>query len=406
MTKKDYSDPKTLQKTIEKCRSLQEFFNWEFNLKLLEQAIEILNEAIENTMKNDPIQEKYIYERNRLHNRYPDLERWLSLPRYNYQLDFKYEYSECFYGSDAYSEEVNRNIILKYINQDKESKIHNFFAKHKEIFIDQFHYALIGFIGKVYYQEWGQKFYNRDWVTNFLNDQEYPKRGYDDTEIIQNAPPIDEQKKIYLHFNPNFREDKPNNLTKKIEKNKNQSNYLTFRNYLTEEWEMPVGYFEFSNQLISKISSLRTLLGSEAITKLDIQSFHFLVDYLYMTNELYEKFVYEEGGYKMFNWQYWDKQWFSIHDLKKDIKKELKKQIPPSQIADMCQLKGNKNEKIFGIIDIDKDGFVNLRLVLNTHREYIASDNGYEEYYPRSYYYFYDLYISDFLEIFMGSDKN
>jgi len=392
MTTKDYSDPKTIQEIIEQCREQQDEFDSEINLDYLEKALEILDKAIENTPEVDTNREKYIYERNRLYNRYPDLEKWLSGPENDYQLDTKYKYLEWAYGSDDYFERVDRNIIIRYKNQERESGIQKFFEKHKEIFTDQFYYALVGFKGEVYYQDYGHQFYQQNWLGIFLNTQEYPKWADDETFIFENAPPLNLQKKLYLAVEPEFFENET-----KINKNKNEENqscFLSFRNKLAED-ETHAGFFELSTQLLNKISSLRKLLGTEVTNELDIRSFHFLVDNLYITNEVYENFIVDDGGYESFNYDYWDVDWFSIGKTKNDIKKELQ----DSQMEEMKRLKGDR-ERLLGMIDIERDGVINLRLVLNTHKDYQYSDTEYVEIYPRSYYYFSDLPISDFLAMF------
>jgi len=125
MTTKDYSDPKTVQEIIDKVRDLQDSFDKHSNLDHLEEVIKILGEAIENTSEEEASQKKYLNERNRLVDRYPYVQSWLSEDRnpyiqswlsedgYDYQLDIKGQLATRD-DSDAKTVQEIRNALKQY----------------------------------------------------------------------------------------------------------------------------------------------------------------------------------------------------------------------------------------------------------------------------------------------------
>jgi hypothetical protein len=393
MTTKDYSDPKITQKLIDKARYLQEEFNREINLDYLEEATKILKKAIEKTQEDDPSHKKYIDERNRLFNRYPDIENWLSGHRYDYQLDLKYIYS-CLNENHEY---LDRYVIIKYLNEfnrKKEKDMQEFFLKYKKIFMYQFDYALVGFEGKRLFQDFAEKVRWQNWVGIFLTSMAYPNFASDETFIVKNAPPLDGEKKIYLPIRPNFLdEDSHKFLDQKV--NNGDHSYIMPINIDVWYWEdvpnTTRGYFEFSSQLIRTITSLNKLIYTDALNNLAINSFHFLIDYLYINGDVYEKIKNSEGSYNY--WESGGNQYgvTSVID---------KQEIPSANWAELRQIKGNREECIFGTIEI-KNNNINLRLVFNNH-PYNSFEYEYWEENPNSY----EIPISDFLAMFPDLDQD
>ncbi|MBW6475327.1 MAG: hypothetical protein K0B14_19525 [Anaerolineaceae bacterium] len=390
MTTKDYSDPKTVEEIIEQCRWLQEDFNSEINLDYLEKAIEMLDNAIENSPEDDPSREKYIYERNRLYNRYPDLDEWLSEPRYDYQLDIRYNY-EWFNENNEY---LDREIIIKYLseeNRKREKDMQEFFDKHKEIFVDQFDYALVGFEGERYSQVFDEKMRSQNWIGIFLDSQGYPDMAFDETFIIRNAPPLDADSKIYLPVKPNTLDKKTHKFPDQKDKNRDCSSIMPIDVDLWDfegEQDTSKGYFEFTSQLINKIVFVSNLLNTKDINDLDINSFHFLIDLLHLNEDVYEKIKNPLGVIEECN--------FTLSGDPSVIDKKL---IPSTNWSELRRLTGNREEKIFGTIEITKNGYVKMSLVLNNH---YSADLNYEylEYNSDSFEILSDLSISAFLAMF------
>ena len=393
ITFKNYSDPKTVQDTIEKCTLLQEKFNEEINLELLEEAINLLNDAIDNTTEDNPSQEKYIYERNRIYNRYPDVEKWLSGPRYDYQLDIKYIYN-CL---NENHERLDRNIIINYLsgfNRKREKDIQEFFNKYREIFMGQFDYALVEFEGKRYSQDFGEKLRLQNWLGIFLNSQEYPKWANDESFTFKNAPPLDEDCKIHLPVRLKINNKNPHKFPDQKANNGNCRCLMPINVYVwywDGEPEDSRGYFEFSSQLIRKIASLDKLIQTEDVNNLDIKSFHFLIDYLYINNDVYEKIENSEGSIEPYS--YIDSGDPIVID---------KNQIPAANLDELRRLRGDREEKIFGTIEISQTSLVNLRLVFNNHPYSSSFEFEYWEDNPNSYVIHSQLPTSSFLEMFSG----
>ncbi|HAW58973.1 MAG TPA: hypothetical protein DCX03_08200 [Bacteroidales bacterium] len=397
MTTKDYSDPKTVQKIIEKCRRLQEEFNSEINLDYLEKSIEILNKAIENTPKDEPSRENYIDERNQLHNRYPDLQKWLSGPRNKYKLDIKYIYS-CL---NENHERLDRYIIIKALNElnrERERAIQDFLNSHKEIFSDQFDYALAGFEGIRDYQYFPEQDHWQHWVGIFLNSQGYPKWANDEAFKIKNAPSLDEDRKIYLPVRPKNKNKDPHKL--QVQKpNNGDSSYLMPINVSVWCWDDEAedsrGYFEFSNQLMGKIVSLNELIQTKDVKNLDIKSFHFLIDYLYINGDVCEKIKNSEGSIEEYGYTHSGVP--TVID---------KKQVPSADWGELRRLAGDRGEKIFGTIEITQTGFVNLRLVFNNHPYSSSFEFEYWDSNPNAYEIHSNLPTNTFLAMFPDLDED
>jgi hypothetical protein len=410
MTNRNYSDPKTMEKIIKKCRELQEEFNSEINLDYLEEALAILEKAIENTSEEDPGWEKYVNERNRLYNRYPDIERWLSEPRNDYQIDVKPIVSV----ENENREDLDLNIFIKNLNEfnrRKKLELQEFFNKHKNIFIKQFDYAMVGFEGTLYCEIFPPKFefYNEDsWVSIFLRKFLHYRFSYDESFKIYNAPPLvgPRTNKVYIPVRPNFFDEDPNNFPILITNNINHA-YMMPIDIIVENFgysdsgqDISRGFFEFSSQLINQISSLHTLIQKIDLNELDIKSFHFLVDYLHINNKIYEKIKNSRGSYG------------SSVPGKQHIKVFGKNQILSEKWPGLQRLVGDRKEKIFGHIEItfedwqnheiviSKNGYVNLRIVFNNHPYGESLNFEYWNDNPNSYNILSRVPLSEFIAMF------
>jgi len=426
MTTKDYTDPKTMQEIIEKCRSLQEEFNSEINLDYLEKALEILDKAIENTPEDDPSREKYIYERNRLYNRYPDVERWLSGPRCDYQLDIKYEYA---YDNEE-QEELHRYIIIKHknnFNVKREKDSQAFIEKHREIFQNQFDYALVGFQGNRYEQMEYQTDHWQDWVSIFLSKQEYPKIfPCDESFEIFNAPPLDGDHIVYLPIKPNSSGDSGKKQGKGKDSFNNCFLLPLYKKDGAEDTDRPNALLEFSSILLNDIAKIGQLNDRHEVKDLDIKSFHFIGNKIYISEEMND--MYKQHAY-------YYKEWLFDNIALTGNKAIPKSDVQGLDLDDFLCFEGNRSQKSYVEISISREGYVKsnevnveggfakLRLLFNFSDlffeddvpEYVLEewdpsedlfDYEFWEDNPNEYEIFSDLPLGDFLALFPGFPDN
>lgn len=396
MPSNDYSGPRIVQLIIDQTQDLQDQFNVEITLDYLEKALEILDKAIENTPEDDPSRDIFIDERNQLYNRYPDLEKWLSGPGYDYQLDIKYIYS-CL---NENHERLDRYIIIKALNEfnrKREKDIQDFLDSHKEIFTNQFDYALAGVEGSRDHQFFPEQDHWQKWVGIFLNSQGYPKWANDESFTIKNAPALDEDRKIYLPVRPNIKNKDPHKFQEQKDNNGDCSCLMPINVRVwcwDDDAEDSRGYFEFSSQLIRKIASLNKLIQTKDIKNLDIKSFHFLIDHLCINGDVYEKIKNSEGSIEEYG-----------HTHSGIPAVIDKKQIPSADWAELRRLAGDRREKIFGTIEITQTGFINLRLVFNNHPYSSSFEFEYWDSNPNAYEIHSNLPTIDFLAMFSDLDK-
>jgi len=149
-------------------------------------------------------------------------------------------------------------------------------------------------------------------------------------------------------------------------------------------------------------------LKTKEVGDLDIKSFNFLIEFLYIEDGVYENLIIDEETIK---------DWKHSYEQKSDIKIINKKQIPSAEWGKLRCLKGDHRENVFGNIEIKKEGFidgervmledsfVSLRLFYNNQNPEL---NSYDWEITNSDYhhtYFDNLPTNDFLAMFPDLDE-
>ena len=341
-----YKNSKQSNSVIDKSQELQKRFENTINLSYLEKAKNLVNEAIEKSAADDSNRALYVSELNHLHEEFPKLKEWLSGSKCDYQLDIRYIYD----ADNLEYEELNRCVIITYRNDVNNNKknMQNFFKQHKAVFDDQFLYAKVGFEGNSYEQSAYQTDHWQDWVSIFLSKLDYPKMMPNDESFeIVNAPPLDGSRKVYLPVQPDYLLDSELNLDSEIKSPGGGYRLLFYLDDEGEKPEKPVFFLVISDNLLDSIVDTGKLIASKQGIDLDVRSFHFLINKIYISEEMKtamnnDEILFDEWFYK------------NCPEFSKNI--IVEKRSTEINWSDYLCYEGDRNGELFAEIIITREG--------------------------------------------------
>lgn len=355
MTTKDYSHHQTAQKVIDQARDLLKKFSRNINLEYLESAKDLLTKAIENTPDGDNNKEMCLSELGNMYQNFPLLDEWLAGPRMDY-LDEIFHHFE-YWNEEG--EELDRTVLITALNdtnKQREEALETFFSNHNDVFDKNFYYAKAGFEGLALYQGCYSSHQSDDWVSIFLNQYGWRKLRFEDDGPfrIENAPAF----QTSIISKPYFPENNIN-LSDRNHPGNTQEYLIPFMiDGFPEEGIESTALCVISSNLINKISKLISLIKSGEINDLDIESFVYFADYIYLENDLHNGRIDEFYNIS-------DEVYVSLPEDNPDEILIPEDDWVESDLDEFTKFDHGRDKLINCVIEISTDGLMNIKLLIN-----------------------------------------